>query len=61
MNIIYKEFPVIKVINNWNEISETNINNWIIEKRKYIEDRELRQDILNKLKIDYWFQKISDV
>ena len=61
MNIIYKEFPVIKVINNWNEISETNINNWIIEKRKYVEDKELRQDILNKLKIDYWFQKISDV
>ena len=61
MNIIYKEFPVIKVINNWNEISETNINHWIIEKRKYVEDRELRQDILNKLKIDYWFQKINDI
>lgn len=58
MNKIYREFPVIVIVKDWNEINEEKLYKWLEERKEFILDPRKRKFILDKLKLKYWYQKM---
>ena len=53
----YSQLPVV-YINKWEDLTEELLDKFLKEKRKYFEDKVLRQKVLEKLTLNYWWNNI---
>lgn len=61
LNEAYKELPII-FIKKWkrNTITEDKLNIWLKEKRIFFENETKREEVLKKLHLNYWWNKINN-
>lgn len=57
MNKIYEEFPVIVIIEKWEDITLEKLQFWMEEKKIYYENKNEREKMIEKLKLKYWWGK----
>lgn len=55
----YSQLPLI-FVDKWTSdtLSKEKLDKWFEEKKKYYEDEILRKEVLKKLTLDYWWDKI---
>ena len=58
MNKIYEEFPVIVIIEKWEDITFEKLQLWIEQKKIFYKNKIEREKIIEKLKLKYWLRKI---
>ena len=61
MNKIYKEFPVIVIVDKWEDIILEKLQVWMKEKKIYYENKIEREKMIEKLKLKYWWDKIKNI
>ncbi|MDO6749540.1 hypothetical protein, partial [Gilvimarinus sp. 1_MG-2023] len=56
----YSQLPVV-IVEGWDEhtLSEQKLREWLQQLAPYNDDPEMRLKTLEKLQLDYWWQKIE--